>query len=258
MFARFARARAAMTVALLVALAACAQPLPDDGARTTLAHRADMRGRQYAEFFLIGGNPLTRDLKAAVYNTGGLNGETDANRNSAPTAAVAAVDLAQVKSHYDVLGVYLNGPKLWMLDWVDVPVGATRRFGDLQARWVAQIDLKGLNTAKPGPDPYQPRSVARATRMGYTKGSTIFVIDDAQGNAWVMKGMNLGLKPVQSYAEAPDLGRRLKLPPGYRFRAVVLPAELVLIPADGIARIMPDDLDNVYDLAGPGYSNFKP
>jgi hypothetical protein len=73
-----------------------------------------------------------------------------------------------------------------------------------------------------------------------------------------MKGMNLGIPSVQSYLDADKLGSRLKLPPGYKFRTAVLPDDLVLLPATGIAMIMPDDLNNVYDRTGPGYSNYKP
>jgi hypothetical protein len=33
---------------------------------------------------------------------------------------------------------------------------------------------------------------------------------------------------------------------------------LVLIPESGIPRIVSDDLDDVYDLTGKDYSNYKP
>ena len=33
--------------------------------------------------------------------------------------------------------------------------------------------------------------------------------------------------------------------------------DLVLIPTSGVAVILKDNLDDVYDVTGPGYSNFK-
>ncbi|MGO9572208.1 MAG: hypothetical protein ACLP5H_32220 [Desulfomonilaceae bacterium] len=46
-----------------------------------------------------------------------------------------------LKKQYEILGVHVNGPKLWMLDWIDVPVGTERDFNGLRARWVSLLDL---------------------------------------------------------------------------------------------------------------------
>jgi hypothetical protein len=221
-------------------------------------HFDDLRATQYTEIFLIGGNPITGVLHASVYNTLGLNGYTKTNKNSSPTPLVAAIDTDAVKK-FDVVGVHINGPKLWMLDWIDVPVGKDRQFGSLHARWVADVNLKGIDLKDPSAGGYRITTVERKTKFGYLKGRPGFFIDDAEGNTWIMKGMNLGLNPTQSYETAKDLGSRLKkLPPGWKFRVAVLPEDLVLIPATGTAQIMPDELFNVYDRTGPGYSNYKP
>jgi len=54
-------------------------------------------------------------------------------------------------------------------------------------------------------------------------------------------------------------GSRLKLPPGWKFRAPVLEQDLVLTPdKDGIAHITQDDFGNTYDRVGGPYSNYKP
>jgi hypothetical protein len=232
--------------------------LPNDSAKVDLQHFVNLRAVQYTEIFLVGGNPITGDLRANVYNTQGLNGYTETNKNSSPTSVVAAIDQDAVKKQYDVLGVHINGPKLWMLDWIDVPVGTEREFDALHARWVGELSLKGIDLSKPGADAYHVTTIERKTKFGYLKGQTEFLIDDPEGNTWIMKGMDLGVHPVQSYADAANLGSRLKLPPGYKFRTAVLPEDLVLIPETGIAKIMPDDLNNVYDITGPGYSNYKP
>jgi hypothetical protein len=232
--------------------------LPADNTNVQLIRWVNLRAVQYTEIFLIGGNPITGDLRANVYNTQDLNGYTEANKDSSPTPVVAAIDTDAVKKQFDVVGVHVNGPKLWMLDWIDAPVGKEREFGSLHARWVAEVNLKGIDLSKPGADAYHVTTVERKTKFGYLKGQTEFLIDDPEGNTWIMKGMNLGVHPVQSYADAADLGSRLRLPPGYKFRTAVLPEDLVLIPVTGTAMIMPDDLNNVYDKTGPGYSNYKP
>lgn len=234
-------------------------PVPNDSASVKLMHFENVRANQYTEIFVIGGNPISGDLHAGVYNTIGLNGYTKTNKDSSPTPLVAAINTEAAAKQLDVLNVHINGPKLWMLDWIDVPVGKEREFGNLHARWVADVDLKGIDLKDPSAGGYRKTTVERKTKFGYLKGRPAFLIDDAEGNTWIMKGMNLGLKPTQSYETAKDLGSRLtKLPPGWKFRVAVLPEDLVLIPATGTAQIMPDELFNVYDITGPGYSNYKP
>jgi hypothetical protein len=60
-----ANCSAALGKALTVAL-------PDDAVNLEMKHYTHMRAVQYTEFFLIGGNPITGDLRANVYNTIGL------------------------------------------------------------------------------------------------------------------------------------------------------------------------------------------
>lgn len=54
------------------------------------------------------------------------------------------------------------------------------------------------------------------------------------------------------------IASRLKLPAAWKYRTATLDQKLLLIPASGVARILTDNLSNVYDVTGKGYSNFKP
>jgi hypothetical protein len=74
-----------------------------------------------------------------------------------------------------------------------------------------------------------------------------------------MKSFSLITHPDQKFDELGTLGSRLKLPPGWKFRAPVLDQDLILTPnKDGIAHITQDDFGNTYDRAGGPYSNYKP
>ena len=53
----------------------------------------------------------------------------------------AKVDPEVLKKQYDVLGVFRNGPRFWMYDWIELPVGAQRDFNGV-AR-IVQDDLQG-------------------------------------------------------------------------------------------------------------------
>jgi hypothetical protein len=246
---------AILLVAGLIVMGACTH-LPQDDAGARPMHFDHLRDTLYAEVFLIGGNAIAGHFKAGIYNTTGLNDETN-GRDSAPQALVARLDTKAIKDRFGVLGAFVNGPRIWTLDWIDVRVGKGRDFGGLRMRWVMWLDVpKGL-LAK-GVTPYTQITGNRDTNFGFDAGKPVFVLDDPEGHAWVMKSISLMKDPQQRYENLQDLGERLHLPSGWRFRVKVLDRDLVLTPAHGRAVITQDDLGNTYDRTGPPYSNYKP
>ena len=157
-----------------------------------------------------------------------------------------------------MLASYKNGPRLWALHWIEVEMGKELDFGGMKARWVNWLDLKGLST-EPGAADYKNITVGRHTRFGFDKGKQVFILDDPAGNAWAMKSFSLITHPDQNFADIANLGSRLKLPAGWKFRSLVLEQDLILTPdKDGIAHITQDDFGNTYDRVGGVYSNYKP
>jgi hypothetical protein len=225
-------------------------PIENDGERTELERFDDLRATRYAEVFLIHGDPA-EDLKGEVYSTIGVN--------DAPPELMAALDLDALKQQYGVLGVFINGPRLWTLDWIEVPVGAERDFNGLKARWVGRLRIpKGFNLEKEGSTAYTPTTIERKTQFGFDKGKPVFILDDPDGKPWVMKSCGLIVDETMSYEKLETLGERLKPGEGWTYRVQELEEELILKPESGVAGIVQDELGNTYDLAGPGYSNFKP
>lgn len=232
--------------------------VPNDNLNTTLVHYDSLRGTRYTEIFLIGGNGITKDLYAGVYNTVSMNGYTLANGDSSPDSILNKMDMEALKKEYDVLAGFKNGPRVWTLDWLEANKGTTHDFQGLQAAWVAKVSLKGMNVEKKGSTAYNPTSVERRTKFGFLKGRPLFILDDPDGNAWVMKSCGLIVDPTMSYDKLMNLGERLKPAAGWKYRVKVIDQDLVLLPESGIARIVQDELGNTYDLTGPGYGNFKP
>ena len=64
--------------------------------------------------------------------------------------------------------------------------------------------------------------------------------------------------PNLKYDSLKDLGNRLKLPPGWKFRVKVLDQDLTIRAVDGIAHILQDDLQDTYDLCTGGAASFMP
>jgi hypothetical protein len=242
-------------------LAALATPKPEvmfDGADAKPKHIENSHLMQFAEIFLAAIDPSTGDIVAECYGTY-ANPEIPANKDTAPQAKAAALDMDEIKKKYGVLGASLNGPKLWIPDSFDIDAGVMRQFGDLTAPWTAQLNL-GRNINVNNVEPYKPTTIARKSAITWNKGTKVMVLDDASGTTWIMKGFQLGLDPKQTYDEFIAAGPAAfkKLPPGWKTRVVTLQEDNHEVPEGGVAWIVADEFFNVYDKTGPGMSNSKP
>ena len=230
-----------------------------DGANAKPRRVENMHQTRYIELFLAARDPKTKSLVAACYNTMFTSQGIPASRDTAPQAKVEGLDLPGMKKEYGVLGASLNGPKVWMPDWSEIDAGVEREFNGITAAWVAQLNM-GKNTSIAETKPYQPQTIARHSGLGWNKGTTVMVLDDAKGHTWIMKGFQLGLKPQHTYDEFRSAGAAnfQKLPKGWKVRVVTLDKDLVEKPKGGVATIMADEFFNIYDKTGPGMTNYKP
>ena len=230
--------------------------LPPDDVGATLRRSDGVRGRRYTEIFLIDADAATGRLIAAIYNTSGLN-DPAGTGDSCPQQLVDQLDVEALKEEYGVLAAFVNGPRLWTLDWMEGMSGTERDFSGLKARWVMWLDVPNEAGAQ-GSVPYTPMTGRRDTSLGINAGSPAFSFDDPDGQSWVMKSASLMVDPSLTYGGLSALGDRLQPPPGWRFRTVVLDSDLVLTPHDGTARIVQDELGNTYDQVGGPFSNYTP
>ncbi len=227
-------------------LAACAK-LPDDGASAVVKHFDGLRAMRYCEVFLIGGDAVTKNLQAVFYNTTDLNNEADP-RDTCPAGLWDRVDHVALKKQYRVLGVFKNGPRFWALDWIELPVGTQRDFDGVQARWMGKVQLpKSYNPKEKGSVAYKPTTVARKSKMGFSKGQPVFIVESPDGMPWVMQAYSLIVDPKLTYEDLQTLDAKLKLAPGWKYRVKVLDADLEIHAVNGVARIVQDDLENTYD-----------
>lgn len=238
-------------------------PLPDDGANTKTIRFNNMHLVRYIEIFVFGGGQSDGELRANVYNSSLAPGlDPKVNKDTAPPSWVAELNPEAIKKQFDAPAVTFNGPKLWMLDWFDIPLGVEREIHGRKIPWCAELHLNRseLEAVAKGEMKYKSTTIERKSSIGYNKGTTVFLIDAADGNTWIMKGFELGLKPRWTYEEfaTNPAGHLKQLPAGWKFRTTVLDRDLILIPETGVATIMSDEFFNVYDKTGPGFSNYKP
>jgi hypothetical protein len=248
------------------ALLSAQQPSPhepkvlSDGADAKFKRVDNLHKVRFIEIFLAGRDTKTGKLVAACYNTLFTPRGIPASKDTAPQKLVEGLDFAKMKKDYGVLGASLNGPKLWLPDWSEIDTGVERDFNGIAAIWVAQLNM-GDNAGGVGEStPYKPMAIARKSSLGWNKGTRVVLLDDAEGNTWIMKGFQLGLKPQQTYEEflAAGASQFKKLPPGWKFRIKTLEKDLIEKPTTGVATIMPDEFFNVYDKTGPGMTEYVP
>jgi len=214
---------------------------------------------RYIEMFLAGRKAETGDLVAACYNTMYGDWGIPDSKDTAPQDLVAGIDFDALKAEYGLLGASLNGPKIWTPDWSEAMIGTVRDFNGVKAPWVAQLDMKKAG-AVADVTPYEPMTIARDSRLGWPAGTKAMLLDDADGNTWIMKGFQLGLEPRFTYDDflANGASYFTNLPAGWSFRVVTLEQELIETPENGVATIMADEFFNVYDKTGDGQMNFQP
>lgn len=126
--------------------------------------------------------------------------------------------------------------------------GPLRDFNGIKAPWVCQLDLK-KDGAVADVTPYEPMTVFRKSKIGWNKGATVMILDDAEGNSWVMKGFQLVLKPKYTFAEFMVAGQDKckSLPQGWKFRVVTLEKDPIESLDNEGGAIMADECFNIYD-----------
>jgi hypothetical protein len=230
-----------------------------DGAGAISKRVDNMHQTRFIEIFLAAREASTGNMVAACFNTMFTSKGIPASKDTAPQALVEGLDFAKLKQEYGVLGASLNGPKLWLSDWTEIDVGKERQFNGIPAAWVAQLNMDN-NTSVGETTPYAPMRIARKSGVGWNTGTTVILLDDAEGNTWIMKGFQLGLGPQHTYDEfrAAAASKFKTLPKGWKVRVKTLDKDLIEKPEGGVATIMSDQFFNVYDKTGPGMSNYKP
>jgi hypothetical protein len=221
--------RAAVLLAAGVAASFSAAP----ASAATLDGLHDAR---YCEIIALDGAPP--DATAVVWNTIGLN--------KCPAPWWNAFDAGDLARELGASVVVLNGPRHFLMDSVTATPGRVRSFHGQKLRRVAAIPIH--TTAELAQVPYTDRVVDRDNTWRWQRGRRIYKLVAPGGDVYVMQAYAQIKDPHQRIGKLRSLGRRLELPPGWRYRSRVLRRPLA-IGANGHATIIQDELQNTYQLA---------
>jgi hypothetical protein len=219
-----------------------------------------MHQTRFIELFFAYKGSENEGIVAECYNTMFTPKGIPESKDTSPQELVEGLDFKKLAEEYGVASVSLNGPKIWLSDWSEVDEGKVRTFNNIEACWVATLHMGNNTKGVAESTPYKNMIIKRNSSLGWNKGTKVILLDDSDGNTYIMKGFQLGLNPEYTYKQFLDsVEEQYKnLPEGWKVRTKILEEDLIETPEGGSATIMPDEFFNVFDKTGPGMSNYQP
>lgn len=199
---------------------------------------SDMRGVRYGEVLAV----YLRDkgLEAEVWGTQMLN--------DCPQELWEGLDATAIAADLGAAFVKLNGPRHWVLDGLGTKVAVVepvlREFNGLLTRRIATVELGDM----PQSTPYTVRHVNRGAVFFWDAGKPVYELVAADGTAYVMQALCIGVDPSISEATLSSLGERLALPEGWSYRTRILDEELIVDTTASVATVIQDEFENSYTL----------
>ena len=208
-------------------------------------HLPGMRGYRFCEVGLITGTSQDNAI-ANIWNT---TGACDPEPGQ-----VEALDAATVARENGVLSAWLNPVRHWMFDRLDVwETGDDRTFGGITGTWMGVAGAAAMKQATVR-DSYSPGYIYRSSTFTFSKGSEVYLLDEPDGEVFIMESSARHQDPVPGEDALAHLGSRLDLPGGWGFRAVTLDRDLTVSTGghDHLAHVLQDNLHNLYQGSDAG------
>lgn len=207
------------------------------------AQMDNLRNQRYCEIILS-----QKSLNFSVYNTIGLN--------DCPQQIWEKITPESIKKETGAFWVHLNGPRYWMIDGFKNTKAINpeqRVLGGLAMREAGIVHL-GLFDILRGGKPYSAITVDRETVWVFDANKPVYELIDPKGQVFVMQSYSVQKAP-QTEESLAQLGSKLKLPEGWKFRTGTLRKEMDLVAVNNKATVVQDDFLNTYQLAAQDFLN---
>ena len=200
-----------------------------------MKERTNLRNVRYCEVFVATRHGMS--ATAAVYNTLGLN--------DCPEATWAALNADKLKDELHAVRVILNGPRYFTMDRNALAdPGEVKTFDGLEARLVAQLELKSRQKR----EPYTENIVERRNQYVYEQGKNVYELVSPDGHVYIMQSSSQEIDKNLNESALLTLASRLKLPKGWQYRTRKLDQDLVVRNSGDKAHVVQDDLQNSYQM----------
>ena len=201
----------------------------------------NLRGQRYCEIILA-----ENRWTLFVYNTIGLN--------DCPGQLWNKMNTNEIQKQTKASWVHLNGPRYWVIDGMKNATFINRQqkvLGQLSMREAGILHL-GLSEIMKGAQPYLTHTVHRQTTWIFKANRPVFELINPQGHVFVMQSYSIQKTP-QTEASLSQLGAKLKLPAGWRFRTGNLSKDVELPTVDDKAIVIQDNFSNTYQQASKDF-----
>ena len=166
----------------------------------------------------------------------------------------AGLDKEQIKKETGAREVFLNPSRRWTFDQLDVyEDGIERTFGGIKMTWMGVVPVSELEKGVTKGH-YVPGYIFRDNQYTFKKGREIYILDAPDGEVFVMQSFTNFKQQKVTIDNIRDLGGMLTLPPGWKFRSVVLDRDLIVNQkrTKGLAHVFQDDMLNAYQGSDGG------
>jgi hypothetical protein len=183
----------------------------------------NLRGTRFCEVVL-----LTKDDQGVTevrYGSLGLS-ETFTNEQW------DSLDPAGLVASFGCDAAFMNGPRVALMDSAvgDVLDGArVTTFGDIPT-YCWSIGRGAVSIVEMKLPTYTERLVPRAIEWGFRAGSDVYELIDPRDYVYVLQSSSQRVDRNLTIEQLPDLGSRLRLPPGWRYRVQTLQQDLSGLP----------------------------
>ena len=216
-------------------------------------HVTNMNGEyRFCEVGLITGTSKGNAI-ANIWNT------TD---TSDPTPdQFAALDAQKLAKENNARKVWLNPVRRWTFDefWC-YEAGVERQFGEIKGTWMGVVGAEAMMKATVKGS-YYPGFIYRNSKFKFNQGSTVHLLDAPDGEVFVMQSYTDHFDKRVTKDNLNNLGSILTLPPGWKYRNVVLDRDLEVTQtkSDNLAHVLQDNLHDSYEGSQGGKDfNFVP
>lgn len=186
-------------------------------------------------------------LRASVY--------TSFKINKCPENLWQHMDSKLIKRNKKATFVYLNGPRYFLIDDFKfenvVSKGKVDAFGGIKMRKNAEVRVTFSDILK-GFRPYRDHTVRRKTLWVFKAGRPIYELISPQNKVYVMQSYS-GEVIKQDSKTLAQLGSKLNLPRGWKFKTGILKKDARLSTVKQRAILTQDEFKNTYQLAPVDY-----
>src|SRR3954465_478905 len=181
-----------------------------------LASGSHLHDARYCEILVLRGTPPSATV--TVWNTIGLN--------RCPAKWWGGCDAGTLARELGATFVVLNGPRHFLMDSATAATGRVRSFHGMRMRQVATIPIRSASELVQ--TPYTDRTIKRTNTWRWNRGRTVFELVAPGGDVYVMQSYAQIKDPSLRLWSLGSLGKRLKPPRGWHYRAQKLRRPLVL------------------------------